>query len=76
MKKSEELQKKIIEVIKKSEINDVEKIKVVVGEDGFVLLSGIVSSYRKKIQISNVAINVTGVIGVKDKIIIQFHKSL
>ena len=76
MKKNEELQQEIIEVIKQREIDNVEKIKVFVEEDGIVLLTGIVDSYTKKLELTNTATNVAGVKAVKDKIIIQFNTNL
>ncbi len=71
MRSNEELQKDVQDAIKWEPLLKAAEIGVIV-KDGVVTLSGIVSSYDKKMEAENAAKNVAGVKAVVEKIIIDF----
>lgn len=71
MRSNEELQKDVQDAIKWEPLLNAAEIGVTV-KDGVVTLSGIVSSYAKKMEAENAAKSVSGVKAVVEKIIIDF----
>jgi len=71
MRSNEELQRDVQDAIKWEPLLNAAEIGVTV-KDGVVTLSGIVSSYAKKMEAENAAKSVSGVKAVVEKIIIDF----
>ena len=75
MKSNEELQKDVQDAIKWEPLLNAAEIGVT-AKDGVITLSGIVSSYAKKMEAEGAAKSVAGVKAVVEKIIIDFGETV